>query len=82
LLALFLGAGLGRLQTCDEAVPDKVAADINPTGIYTLASVDGKPVALRLNPRGRDHDRQVGRASPSVPTALAAAGERLGAVAW
>ena len=52
LLALFLVLALAGCKPATKAVPDKVAADINPTGIYTLASVDGKPVPCALTHEG------------------------------
>ena len=47
LLALFLALALAGCK--QEA---KVAADINPTGVYALASVDGKPVPCALTHEG------------------------------
>ena len=47
LLALFLALAWAGCK--QEA---KVAADINPAGIYTLASVDGKPVPCALTHEG------------------------------
>ena len=52
LLALFLVLALAGCKPAAKAVPDKAVADINPAGVYTLASVDGKPVPCALTHEG------------------------------
>jgi hypothetical protein len=52
LPALFLVLALAGCKPEAKVTADKVAADINPAGVYTLASVDGKPVPCALTHEG------------------------------